>query len=669
VQRAPQHLTIGTAGHVDHGKTTLVRALTGVDTDRLPEEKLREMTIDLGFARFPLPSGREAAIVDVPGHERFVGNMLAGATGVDLVLLVIAADAGVMPQTLEHLDILDLLGLEAGIVVLTKADLVDSEMLALVDEEIGAALAGTSLAGAPRIAVSARTGYGLAELVAATEAAVLGTPGKPTSGPARLPVDRVFTAPGFGTVVTGTLASGRVAIDDRLDVLPAGHKVRVRGIEVHGRRQTEAWAGERTALNLAGLGREEVARGDVVATPSAFGPSTVFDGELRCLARAAKPLQHRQRVHLHTGTSEAVGRILLLEGTELAPGGTGMVQFQSETPLVLGPRDRFIVRSYSPVRTLGGGVVIDAAATPRRRRPPAAAAQAVVARLRELRRGDPLEVAASVIRQMDRAAVAVGRPEAARRLAAELNLSEADADLLLARLVESGRALAIGGGALLLSSASWHELAEAVAEYLRSYHERWPLRLGAAREEVRLGPLRSAPPRQAQAALDALQTQGHLKVARERLALPGFQPAPGGTLAVLADRVRDALSRGGNSPPELTTLAVQLGDPQPSDRTRAAGTRFGQVLEYLVDHGEVVLVAADLGFARGQLDLLVASLAAWLGERGSITVSEFRQLAGTTRKYAVPLLEHFDRMGLTARQGDARIAGPAAAAGRQQEER
>ncbi len=364
-----KHIVIGTAGHVDHGKTTLVKALTGVDTDRLPEEKLREMTIDLGFAQIELPSGRTASIVDVPGHERFVGNMLAGATGIDLVLFVVAADEGVMPQTTEHLDILTLLGIQTGIVVLTKADLVDDEWLDAVRDELAETAAGTFLAGAPSAAVSSRTGQGIAGLRSLIDEVLDTVPGKGASGPARVPVDRVFTVPGFGTVVTGTMVSGSVGAGDYLELLPSGIKVRVRSLQVHGEARDRAFAGERVALNLAGLERADVKRGEVLAAPGLFVPTQRFEGLFRYTDRVHREFRTRTRVHLHVGTAEVVGRLLLLEADVVETGSETLVQFHSESPLVVGPKDRFIVRSYSPRRTIGGGLVIDAAPPFRRSRP------------------------------------------------------------------------------------------------------------------------------------------------------------------------------------------------------------------------------------------------------------------------------------------------------------
>lgn len=656
-----RHVVLGTAGHVDHGKTTLVKALTGIDTDRLPEEKLREMTIDLGFARVDLPSGRRASIIDVPGHERFVGNMLAGATGMDLVMMVVAADEGVMPQTVEHLDILDLLDVAAGIVVLTKADLVDEEMLEIVEEEVRAHLAGTFLEAAPVVPVSARTGRGLPALLAECDRILDEVEGKFPGGPARLAVDRAFTVAGFGTVITGTLLSGRLSVDQRLELLPESRQVRVRALEVHGERRAEAWAGERVAVNLAGLARAEVARGDVLATPEAFGATSRFDGELRYLARNERPLKHRQRVHLHTGTSEVVGRVLLLDGPQMAPGAVGLIQFQAEREMALGPRDRFIIRSYSPVETIGGGLVIDARPPLRRRRPGSRTAAAMVERLQALRRGDPEEI---TLRLMHQGVVPVARGELSRRIQADLRLSEVEAAELLGRLVERGAAVAIGEGSLVMTREAWAEVAERVTSYLAGYHERWSLRAGASRDEVRLEALQAMAPRDFAALLVRLEAEKHLAVAvgpagGDRLALPGFGPHPTADQAFLLRRVLAALEEAGAAPPSPSELSGRLRSSAAPSQRRVWDEQFAELLRYMVAAGLLVMVSEEMYFAGQAVRRMVGELRRRLGPDDSFTVSDFRQWIGTSRKYAVPLLEHFDELAITRRRGDVRIAGPA----------
>jgi len=367
---------VGTAGHIDHGKSALVKALTGIDPDRLEEEKRRGMTIDLGFAHFDLPGGRRVGIVDVPGHERLIRNMLAGATGIDLVLLVIAADEGVMPQTREHFDILRFLDVDRGLVVLNKIDLVtDPEWLLLVTEDVRALTAGTFLEGAPVIPVSARTGEGLPRLVAAIEEALAEVPARQVDAPTRIPVDRSFTMAGFGTVVTGTLWSGRVRTGDALELLPAGREVRVRHVQSHGVEVAEAVAGQRVALNIVGATKDEIARGHVLASPHSLAPTALFDARIRLLA-GTPPMGHHDRVRVYVGADEVIGRIRLLDRRSLGPGETAVAQVRLERPTVVARGDPFVLRRYSPMVTIGGGRAITAHAAVRRRGAAAAAAVA-----------------------------------------------------------------------------------------------------------------------------------------------------------------------------------------------------------------------------------------------------------------------------------------------------
>ncbi|HMI32068.1 MAG TPA: selenocysteine-specific translation elongation factor, partial [Candidatus Limnocylindrales bacterium] len=399
--RSMRPVVIGTAGHIDHGKTALVRRLTGIDTDRLKEEKERGISIDLGFAHRTLPSGRRIAIVDVPGHERFVKNMLAGATGVDLVLLVVAADEGVMPQTREHLAIVNLLRIERGVVALTKADLVDPETLGVVRAEVADLLRPTGLHGAPVVPVSAVTGEGIDQLLLALDAAAGDVPGREPSGPARLPIDRVFPVEGMGTVVTGTLWNGTVRPGDTLELLPAGKQVRVRQAQVHDRTVEEAHAGQRLALNIHGVSREDVRRGHWLATPGRYRPSRILDVRLELLGSAPKPLGPRTRLRCHLGSSEILGRAVLFERDTLAPGDSCWAQLRLENPAVAGAGDRIVIRSYSPATTIAGATVVDPAPSKRAR-----LSSADSARLETLRSGSALEKLAALADEAGSAGIA-----------------------------------------------------------------------------------------------------------------------------------------------------------------------------------------------------------------------------------------------------------------------
>src|SRR5205809_4578784 len=356
---ARRHVVVGTAGHIDHGKTSLVKALTGTDTDRLPEEKARGITIDLGFAFLEEPDGLTIEVVDVPGHERFVKNMLAGVGGIDLAMLVIAADEGVMPQTREHLAVCSLLHIRTGLVVLTKTDTVESDWMELVRAAVARLVRGTFLVGAPVVPVSAKTGAGLDELRATLRRLAATVPARGTDQLPRLPIERVFTVKGFGTVVTGTLAAGALAVDERVEAYPRGLQAKIRGLQTHGRPVTAARAGQRTAINLQGLERAAIDRGDVVGLPGTLVSSLLVDGTLELLKDAPRAVKSRTRLRFHVGTSEIMARALLLDRGELEPGASGLVRFRLESPLIALPGDRFVVRSYSPIVTIGGGTLLD----------------------------------------------------------------------------------------------------------------------------------------------------------------------------------------------------------------------------------------------------------------------------------------------------------------------
>ncbi len=622
---------IGTAGHVDHGKTTLVRALTGQDTDRLPEEKARGISIDLGFAEFTLPSGRRAGVVDVPGHERFIRNMVAGAAGMDLVLLVVAADEGVMPQTREHMDILQLLGVASGLVALTKKDLVDPEWLGLVADEVREALAGTFLEGAPVIPVSGVTGEGLDELKAAVDRLLAEARPRPGGGPARLPVDRAFSVAGAGTVVTGTLLSGSIAPEDRLELLPAGLAVRVRGVQVHGRRVERAIAGQRTAVNIVGADRNQVRRGDVLAQPGALRPTRTFAARLRLLT-GARPLENEARVHLHTGTAEVLGRVLLLDRDRLEPGGSSFVQFKAEEPLVVARGDRYIVRSYSPVTTVGGGVVLDAARRYKRFNPSG------LQDLARLETGSPRDLLAAVIQE--------GRPlavgDVVRRAGLPWDALRPEAEAL----VESGGAVWLGARDWLFSAAGYARLRERLAAFLASFHDRYPLRGGAPREEVRTALWPDLDVRASNALLQRLQEDGAVVLEPDRVALAGYDALPT-EAAAACRRVEAAYRDAGLSPPAVSEVAPLAG----ADRE---GAGLEEVLRRLVADGALVKLGGDLYFHREALAEAADRVRAYLQEHGTMTVAQMRDLLGTTRRYAVPLAEHFDRVRLTRRVGDER---------------
>ncbi len=632
-----REVVLGTAGHVDHGKTSLVKALTGINTDRLREEQERGITIELGFAFLDLPCGHRLGIVDVPGHEKFVRNMVAGAAGIDLVAMVIAADEGVMPQTREHLDICRLLGVERGCVVVTKTDLVDGEWLDMVVEDIRATLAGTFLEDAPLVCVSTVTGQGIGEVREVFDQLVRTHTFTEASGPFRLPVDRVFTMKGFGVVVTGTAVSGTVEVGDPLVVYPAGLATRVRSLQVHGEGRDRGEAGHRTAVSLQGLEKEQLRRGDVVATPGCLAPSYVIDADFTYLAGNTRPLKNRTRVRVHLGTAEIMGRVLLLETDELAPGGRAPVQLLLEEPFGVWPGDRYVVRSYSPVFTIGGGVVYANVERKRKRLTGRAAA-----RFATYRAGDP---AANALAHLEEAGLA-GLSRAA--LGVRLACFGRPLERLLAPLLSSRAVLQVeADGGRLLAGTVYGRLVERLTGILAAYHQEFPLQPGIGQEEIgaRLG--RGVDGRLLQFLLRDAARNGVIAVESGIVRLPGHEVR----FADADRRVRAALeerfARAGLKPPRRNELFAELADCPPA--------LVEEILGLLEREGKIVRVSEELYFGADHLAELEARLRDFLATHGEIDAQGFKKLTGLTRKFSIPLLEYFDRRKLTLRVGDKRI--------------
>ena len=644
---APEkHLIVGTAGHVDHGKTTLIQAMTGINTDRLKEEQERGLTIDLGFASLALPSGRTVGIVDVPGHERFLKNMLAGATGVDIALLVVAADEGVMPQTKEHIDILGLLESRQGVVALTKCDAVEADWLGVVEEDLRDYLADTFLRDARIVRVSGVTGDGIPELVGEIDRLAEIAEARPASGPFRLPIDRVFTMTGFGTVVTGTLVSGTMKIGDAVRVLPKGIDSRVRGIQVHGKKQESAQAGSRVAVNLAGVEVADLERGDVLLPPGYLQASSAIDASVRVLEDAPRPLATRTRVRLHIGTAEVIGRATVLGGRGIEPGKHGFIQLKLESPVVAARGDRFVLRFYSPMRLLGGGIVLDPVAPKHR-----ASETRIVERLEKKLAGDPVDMAEDALSTRE-AGLSVDE------LARAASLSVDDAKAALEELTQAGRVVRAGGR--FVHQAAVRNLAGAAKSVLAAYFEANPMKSGMPKEEFRLrcfgisAPLKSrntslpGPTMDAkgfQALLSLMASAGELETSDVTVNLPGRVPELGEKERQLAESIERAYREAGVNP------------PLPADIEKQYGLAAKDVLALLIERGELVKVAIDLLFHRDALADAENALKAYLQERGQMTVAEFRDLIGSSRKYVVPLLEYFDKQRVTRRVGDMRVLG------------
>jgi len=636
-------VVIGTAGHIDHGKTALVRRLTGIDTDRLKEEKERGISIDLGFAHRVLPSGRRIAIVDVPGHERFVKNMLAGATGIDLVLLVIAADEGVMPQTREHLAIVDLLRVSRGVVALTKSDLVDPETLGVVRAEAEELLAPTALRGIPIVAVSATTGAGMDELIAALEAAVAQTPGRSSAGTARLPIDRVFPVEGIGTVVTGTLWSGAVRPGDALELLPSGEAVRVRQVQVHDTTVEEAQAGQRVALAIHGVSRERVARGDWLATPGRFHPSHLLDVRLELLASAPKPLGSRSRLRCHLGASEILGRAVLFERETLAPGESCWAQLRLEAPATSSAGDRIVIRSYSPAITIAGATVVDPTPAKRARLSPGDGA-----RLEVLHSGSPAERLEALAEEAGSAGI-VGEGAAVRLgMAAESMAEAASAAVAAAISVQAEAKLVRLKDGRLITPTSWNQALRDVVKGVAGYAEANKLRDGIPKGELKSLLSRRLPATLFDEALEVLARAGRLVQKGDRVTLPEGAPALSAKQARVVEELERRLAGKGFRVPEVAELV--RGIP-PAERP-------GDLIRYLVDSGRAVKVTSELLYPAPLWEELRSRLQAHFRKNTTLSMGAFKDLAQVSRKYAVPLLEHLDRTGLTRREGDDRVPGP-----------
>jgi len=627
-------LVLGTAGHIDHGKSTLVKALTGTDPDRLAEEKERGITIELGFAQLALPSGRTMGVVDVPGHERFVRQMVAGATGIDVVLLVVAADDGIMPQTREHLAIIDLLGIPRGVVAITKADLADPEWLELVAEEVRALLVRTSIDGAPVVPVSARTGAGLPELLVTLDEVAAEAEARQSNLPLRLPVDRVFTIAGAGTVVTGTLWSGSAKRDDAVELMPSGKRGRIRSVQMHGAAAEKAVAGNRVALNIAGLDKDEIDRGDIVAEPGTLTVTDRLDARLTYLASEDKPFESGTRVHVHHGTREVLGRVLLMDTERLAPGGIGLAQLRLEEPLSPRYDDRFIIRSYSPMWTIGGGVVLDVL-PPRRTTLRPHERELLEALVAHDLSGAALGLLASRALPMTSAQVAsaIGVPRA--QVADDLNRATLER-------------LKVGGETYFMTPEAEQALLNTIETELLVFHEANPSATG-----IGIPALRDRVDRRLeQKVFDAL-----LAIAAER-----------GGVVLAGGEVRHpkaastALAAEGEAAQKLTTLltAQGLSPKSTAELAAEAGVDTGlarKVLGRLTSEGSVVRLGPDLHFDAAAVESAREQVVSYLRTHGEMYVADARDVTGSSRKYIVPLLEYFDAQGVTKREGDFRTLG------------
>ncbi len=631
-----KHIVLGTAGHVDHGKTALIKALTGVDTDRLKEEKERGISIELGFAFLTLPGGQTVGVVDVPGHERFIKNMVSGAAGIDLVIMVIAADEGVMPQTKEHLHICSLLGLKKGLVALTKVDLVDEDWRALVTDDIRTFLKGTFLDASPIVPVSALTGAGLPDLLIALDQAASGIEEKNDAGLFRLPVDRVFSIKGFGTVVTGTLVSGHIQTGEDVAVLPHRIISRIRGMQVHNQSVSLAESGQRTAINLQGIGTNAIARGAVLTRPGTLETTRRLDVYFDYLQTNEKKLKNRALVRFHSGASEVMARVTSPDRDVITPGDKVFAQLFLASPAVVTAGDCFVIRSYSPVTTIGGGVVLDPLSRKHKRY-----SERIIRELECLRHGDDLERVATIIDRSSFSGIDL------RGMVIRTGLPQSQVKKRLEILFSLKRAILLDREETrVISFRIYLDMQEKLMSDIRTFHEKFPLQEGMSREELRTKVGSFVSPRLFNAVMRDMEKDGRIVIDRESLRLPDHRVNLQGELEDLRQSISDLYRNAGLTPPSLKEVLETFA---------AQKSRVGSVLNVMFKDGSLIKVNEDMYFDQATLARLREDYKDLLMKDGKATPVSFKALTGLSRKYIIPLLEYFDMTKLTVRSGEHRI--------------
>ena len=624
---------IGTAGHVDHGKSTLIAALTGVHPDRLKEEQAREMTIELGFGWLTLPNGEEVGIVDVPGHRDFIANMLSGIGGIDAALLVIAADEGIMPQTKEHLAILDLLQIPAGIIVLTKTDLAsDSAWLDLVETDIRAAVANTVMKDAPILRVSAKTKSGLDSLISNLQSLLQNNPPRIDLNRPRLPIDRIFSMSGFGTVVTGTLSDGHLSVGDEIEILPSGQRGRVRGLQTHRKKEEIAVPGSRTAINISGVETESIRRGEVIVHPNQYQSTRRVDARLRVLKDVSTSIQHNSEVKFFVGASETVATLRLLGGEELKPGEEGWIQLELRDPIVVVRGDRYILRRPSPGETLGGGVIVDHQPKGRHKR----FDEEVLKSLESLSQGTPAEILFEAALALNAAPI--------KDVISRSRLESSNAEAALKELLITNSLITLEEGILNITSdllvialPTWNVLREKTLQIIESYHKNYPLRRGIPREELKSRLKLSA--RLFNSIINKLSIAGLLTENAAFLAKSEHEITFDNGQQIKVQALKRKFEQNPFSPPGVKESQAEVGE---------------EVLNALIEMGQFILVATDVIFRKQDYDLAVSKIREMLIQNEKITLAEVRDLMNTSRKYAQALLEHLDTIGTTIRDGDYR---------------
>lgn len=632
----PRHLVLGTAGHIDHGKTALIKALTGTDTDRLAEEKERGISIELGYAELELPSGTTMSVVDVPGHERFVRNMVAGASGIDIFLLVVAADDGVMPQTREHMAIIEMLDIPQGVVAITKIDLVDEEMAELVQADIEDFLAATPYSDAPIVSVSSRTGAGLPLLLGLLEeAASRAQQAHATDGVARLPVDRVFTLKGIGTVVTGTLWSGRICAEDSLRLMPDDLPCRARTVQVHNHSVECAEAGYRVAINLAGIDRERLERGQMVVKGEGLATTYMVDARVTLLPSAPQALKYGTQVRFHHGTADATAKLMFADRDRLAPGESCYAQVRLKTKIVPAKGDRFIIRSLSPVTTIGGGVVVDT--HPHKH----GKGEAQVRRLEVLEKGRPAAIVSLFLGEARPGGLTLEEFKACGQLSREaLETALADTEVAVPR---TG-----AGGKVFFSPPAAKDFELRTQATLEARQMQNPADPSLSAEEIARSAGMAAAERSFQALLAGLVESGLVTIKDQRFSMASAEARLSEGQKRLMEDIAARLAEAALGPPSLTDLAAATG-------ARTGDQDFKLVLKLLAEEERAIKVKPDLYYASEQVTIAREAVVARCQDQGQVTLAEFRDMLDISRKFAQALLEYFDRVGLTRRQGDYRV--------------
>ncbi|MDU5080598.1 selenocysteine-specific translation elongation factor [uncultured Tissierella sp.] len=632
-----KHVIIGTAGHIDHGKTTLIRAITGRNTDRLKEEQERGISIELGFTYFDLPSGQRAGIIDVPGHEKFVKNMLAGVIGIDIVLLVVAADEGIMPQTLEHLHILDLLGIKKGFVVLTKSDLVDSEWIDMVEEEVREEIKGTFLEDTPIIRASSTTKMGIEKIINLIDGYAAELKDRDVDDMPRLPVDRVFSISGFGTVVTGTLLSGQLKIGDEVQVFPGDKKARIRTLQVHDQDASIAYGGQRVAANLAGLKKEDIDRGDTIAPVNSMNDTMMLDVKIKLLKDIDRYIDNRTRLRLYIGTKEVLCRVVLLDKEEIGPGDEAYAQLRLEEEVVAKRGDKFIIRFYSPMFTIGGGEILEPNPKKKKRFDDKAIKELEIKEM-----GSSTDIIENIIEDKSK------EFPTTKEIAVFTAMLEESIKNEINKLIENKKVISFSltKDLHIIHINYFNKVKDKILEELKNFHSKYPLRAGMQKEEIRSRFLKNAKPKVAEAFIDLLIEKGYLEQKLENISINGFEIKFNDNQLKISQEILRGFKENPYQPPRREDLESIIGEKK---------DEIEEVFISLLNNGDIIKLNEEVYISKEAYDLGLDKLKEHFTNKDSISIGEYRDLLNTNRKVALALLEYFDQIKITKRDKDIRI--------------